>query len=182
MGVALLLVDIQNDYFPKGKMELSNTMEAAMNASKLLNWFRKRNQTLVHIQHIAPKEGATFFLPDTLGAQIHQTVSPQEGETVLTKHAPNSFLNTDLYEILTSKDVKKLVICGMMTHMCIDSTVRAAKDLGFECTLIEDACATRSLKYFDQLVPSKQVHFAFISALNGTFAKVMTTKEFLMNN
>lgn len=182
MSVALLLVDIQNDYFPKGKMELSNTMEAATNASKILHWFRQNSQNLVHIQHISTRDGSGFFLPNTYGAEFHKTVFPLEGETVIIKHSPNSFLNTNLFEYLKSKDVNELVICGMMTHMCIDATVRAAKDLGFDCTLIEDACATRALTYFDQLVPSKQVHYAFISALNGAYAKISRTNEFLLKH
>lgn len=125
------------------------------------------------------KEGATFFLPNTEGVEIHKTVEPIDGETIIEKHFPNSFLQTDLLSRLKSKEVKELVICGMMTHMYIDATVRAAKELGFGCTLIEDACTTKDLSYSDQFVPAKQVHYSFIGALNGAYATVKNTREYL---
>ena len=71
------------------------------------------------------------------------------------------------------------MVVGMMTHMCIDATVRAAVDLGFETTLIEDACATRELSYQDKVIPAEQVHYAFVSALNGMYANVVSTEDFL---
>lgn len=179
MTTALLLIDIQNDYFPNGKMELNKPLEAATNASEILNWFRVNDYPIFHIQHVSNRGGATFFLPNTEGVKIHPLVAPNEQEKVIVKHAPNSFLNTDLLQSLKDKGVKKLVICGMMTHMCIDATVRAAKDLGFECILIEDACTTRDLMYRDKAVPAEHVHFAFMCALNGLYATICTTNEFL---
>jgi len=179
MSTALILIDIQNDYFPKGRMELSSPIKAAKNAAKILERFRQDNDNIFHVQHISLQEGATFFLPNTEGAKINEAVLPSDQETIIIKHRPNSFFNTELESKLKESAVSKLVICGMMTHMCIDATVRAAKDLGFECILIEDACATRDLVYQDKVVPAEQVHYAFVSALNGIYAKVVSTDEFL---
>ncbi|WP_416829233.1 cysteine hydrolase family protein [Ectobacillus polymachus] len=182
MSIALMLIDIQNDYFPNGKMELSNPMKAANNACRILDWFRAKKYEIYHIQHVSNRSGAGFFLPDTEGVKIHQSVLPLEQENIIVKHAPNSFFNTELRNKLKEKEIKKLVICGMMTHMCIDATVRAARELGLECTVIEDACTTKDLMYRDQLIPAEQVHFAFIGALNGMYATVSTTNEFLTQN
>jgi len=179
MSIALVLVDIQNDYFPNGKMELHDPMKAARNASEILRWFRIKNYEIYHIQHVSNRTGANFFFPGTEGVKIHKSVLPLEQENVIVKHAPNSFLNTELLNKLKEKGIKELVICGMMTHMCIDATIRAAKDLGFECILIEDACTTKALNYRDQVIPAEQVHFAFISALNEMYATVYETNEFL---
>ncbi|MBP1932751.1 cysteine hydrolase family protein [Ammoniphilus resinae] len=179
MSTALILIDIQNDYFPNGRMELSHPVKAASNASKILERFRQDNGPIFHVQHISLQEGATFFLPNTEGAQINEAVLPSGEENLIIKHRPNSFFETGLESKLRENGVTKLVICGMMTHMCIDATVRAAKDLGFECTLIEDACTTRDLTYQEKVVPAEQVHFAFVSALNGIYAKVVSTEEFL---
>ncbi|MCM3322646.1 cysteine hydrolase family protein [Cytobacillus kochii] len=180
MSTALIIVDIQNDYFPNGKMELSNPVKAASNAAKVLEWFRQNNKdNIFHVQHIASNPGLGFFLPNTEGVQLNETVLPLEHESIIIKHAPNSFFKTELERKLREKRVTKLVIVGMMTHMCIDATVRGAVELGFETTLIEDACATRGLSYQDKVVPAEQVHFAFVSALNGMYANVISTEDFL---
>jgi len=71
------------------------------------------------------------------------------------------------------------VIAGAMSHMCVDGTVRAASDLDFSCTVVEDACATRDLEFRGSLVPAAQVHRAFMAALQAAYAKIMTAKEFL---
>ena len=180
MNTALIVVDIQNDYFPDGKMELVNPIPAASNAAKVIDWFRKNNKdNIFHVQHIASSPELGFFLPDTVGAEIHETVLPLENENIIVKHSANSFLETELDNQLKEKGVTKVVVVGMMTHMCIDATVRAAVDLGYETTLIEDACATRSLSYQDNVVRAEQVHYAFVSALNGMYATIQTTEEFL---
>lgn len=180
MSTALIIVDIQNDYFPNGNMELSNPEKAAANTAKVLEWFRQNHKdNIFHVQHIAGDPALGFFLPDTVGAEIHATVQPLETESIITKHFPNSFLKTELESKLKEKGINKLIIVGMMTHMCIDATVRAAVDLGYETTLIEDACATRDLSYQDKVVPAEQVHYAFVGALNGMYANVITTEDFL---
>lgn len=179
MSTALIIIDIQNDYFPNGKMELSNPVKAADNAAKILEWFRQNNHKIFHIQHISHQEGASFFLPSTEGVKINKAVLPLENESIVIKHTPNSFFKTELESILRANGVTKLVIVGMMTHMCVDATVRAAMELGFESTLIEDACTTTDLSYQGNVVPAEQVHYAFISALNGIYANVISTEDFL---
>lgn len=180
MSTALIVVDIQNDYFPNGKMELRNPEKAASNAAKVLEWFRQNQKdNIFHVQHIAGDPGLGFFLPDTEGAKIHEAVQPLEQESIIKKQFPNSFLKTELESKLQEKVVNKVVIVGMMTHMYIDATVRAAVDLGYETTLIEDACATRELSYEDKIVPAEQVHYAFVSALASMYCKVTSTEDFL---
>jgi len=180
MSTALIIVDIQNDYFANGKMELKNPDKAAANAAKVLEWFRQNNNNnIYHVQHIAADPGLGFFLPDTEGVKINEAVQPLENESIILKHFPNSFLKTELESKLKEKEVTKLVVVGMMTHMCIDATVRAAVDLGYETTLIEDACATRDLSYEDKVVPAEQVHYAFVGALHGMYCTVTSTEKFL---
>ena len=177
MTQALLLVDLQNDYFPGGAMELVGSPEAGIQAGTLLEAFRRAGRPIVHIQHLAARPGATFFLPGTPGAEIHAVVAPLPGETVFQKHFPNSFRETPLLECLRGLGITQLVTAGMMTHMCIDTTVRAAFDLGFSCQLAGDACATRDLARHGLVVPAAQVQMAFLAALDGTFATVLPAKE-----
>jgi nicotinamidase-related amidase len=135
----------------------------------------------VHVQHIATRPGATFFLPETEGVRIHESVSPLEGETVIQKHFPNSFRETALLELLRAARIEQLVVAGMMTHRCVDSTVRAAFDLGFGVTVIKDACATRALPFGEATVSAANVQAAFLAALDGVFARVQSADAYIGN-
>lgn len=179
MKTALLLIDIQNDYFPGGKMALQGTQQASDNAAALLAAFRRLQLPVIHIQHIATHAGATFFVPDTEGVNIHQSVAPQGNETVIRKHYPNSFRQTGLLEHLKQHQIGQLVIAGMMTHMCIDTTTRAACDLELTVQLAHDACATKALSFGGVEVPASQVHAAYIAALDGSFAAVLSTRQII---
>ena len=180
MNTALILIDIQNDYFVGGKMELDEPDWAADNAKLILDRFRQDGFPIIHIQHIATSTTATFFLPSTIGADIHEKVLPLPTEKKIVKHFPNSFRETELLDYLKSNKIENLVICGMMTHMCIDATTRAAKDVGFNCLLIGDACATRDLEINNETVKAKDVQNSFLGALNSFYATVMTTDSYLI--
>ena len=179
MSVGLILVDIQNDYFPHGKMELEGSEQAGPVAGRLLDFFRAHGLPVFHIQHIAIRPGATFFLPDTTGADIHQSVKPIDGEVIIQKHFPNSFRETDLLQHLQRENVQQVVIAGMQTHMCVDATTRAAADYGFACLIAHDACATRSLRFNNRVVSALDVHTAFLAALNGSYGKVMSVDSII---
>lgn len=179
MNSCLILVDLQNDYFPGGNMALVGIEEAAKNAQTLLNKFRALKLPIIHIQHISARPGATFFLPDTDGAAINQLVAPQSDEVVITKNYPNSFRDTSLLQQLKENMIDSLVICGAMSHMCIDATTRAAFDFGFSCTVAEDACATRDLLFKGKTVSAADVHASFMAALSAPYATVVSTSTIL---
>jgi len=181
MNDCLILVDLQNDYFPGGKMELVNIEKAAENAQFLMNEFRKNDLPIVHIQHHATDLDATFFLPGTNGVKTNKMVAPHEKETVVAKNYPNSFRETSLMEVLQKEAINNLIICGAMSHMCIDATTRAAFDFGFNCIVAEDACATKDLVFKDKTIEASEVHESFMAALSGTYAKVLSTKELIEN-
>ena len=175
---ALLIIDIQKDYFPGGKYPLVNPLEAAKNAYMILQCFREHDCPHVHIQHISKKPDATFFISGDSGTDIHDAVAHFEGEPIVYKHQPNSFLNTNLLELLNGWKVERLVITGMMTHMCVDATARAASDLGFQVIVAEDACATRDLKFGETTIPAELVHKSFLAALKS-YGKVMKSEAVL---
>ena len=100
---------------------------------------------------------------------------------MIQKNFPNSFRETALLDYLRDRNVGQLVIGGMMTHMCIDSTTRAAADLGFECFLARDACATKTLSFGGEAIPAASVQMAFLASLNGLFAKVLSVDELCSN-
>jgi nicotinamidase-related amidase len=178
MKTALLLVDIQNDYFPGGKMELVGPVEAAKKAHALLQCFRDRGGRTVHIQHVSLKAHATFFISGDRGTDIHDITAHYEGEPLVQKHYPNAFRETDLLDLLKGWGTERLIITGMMTHMCVDATTRAAADLGFQVLVASDACATRDLTFEGTTVPAGQVHKAFLAALKS-YGEVLPTEQVL---
>ena len=177
---ALLIIDIQNDYFERGTNPLVGSSEASLNAQKLLDAFRKDSLQVIHIKHISSRNGSTFFIPHTRGAEIHDSVAPLNHEKVIVKNYPNSFRNTDLLDVLKANNITDLVICGMMTHMCIDATARAAKDFEFNCTIISDACATKDLEIKGKKVTAQEVQISFLSALSYYYSDIQDTNEYLM--
>lgn len=179
MSTALILVDIQNDYFPGGRMELVGSETAASRAALLLRAFRLGGWPVFHVQHLSVRQSAGFFLPDTHGVRIHSSVSPQANEVVITKHFPNSFRDTDLLEYLRLENIDSLLICGMMTSMCVDATVRAAFDYGFACTVVSDACATKDLTLNNVTVSANQVHISFLAALGAVYAGIKSADDIL---
>ena len=162
-------------------MELVGIEEASTKARDLLAFFREKQWPTFHIQHISTHKAATFFLPDTDGVKIHENIRPFPQEGLIQKHYPNSFRETKLAEKLTDADVNHVVICGAMSHMCIDATTRAAFDLGFTCVVIQDGCATRSLIFRGKTITAEDVHGAFMSALGSAYAQVLSLYEFLRN-
>lgn len=178
MKTGLILVDIQNDYFPGGPMELFGIQEAVTKAQELLSIFRDNRQPTFHIQHISRQESATFFRPDTPGVEIHDHIKPLRDDRVIQKVYPNSFRETKLLEELNKDRITQLVICGAMSHMCIDATTRAAVDLGFHCQVIQDACATKDLEFGGKTIAAEQVHGSFMAALKSAYAQVLSLEEF----
>jgi nicotinamidase-related amidase len=176
---ALLIIDIQNDYFKNGAMELVGSLQAAENARRIIDRFRTIRLPVIYIQHIATRPTATYFLPGTPGAEINGIVQPRHPEKVIVKHYPNSFRETNLLEHLQALKITSLVICGMMTHMCVDATVRAARDLGFNCKVIGNACATRDLEILGDVVKAREVQKSFLAALKDFYATVVTTDSYL---
>lgn len=179
MSTALVIIDIQNDYFTGGRMELDGSDSAASRAALLLKAFRQSGWPIFHIQHISTRTGAGFFLPNTAGVQIHASVAPISGETVVVKHFPNSFRDTDLKNLFHAANVDSLLVCGMMTSMCVDATVRAAFDYGFTCTVVSDACATKTLSLDSITVPAIHVHTSFLAALGAVYAEIKATDDIL---
>ncbi|CAM3846407.1 putative isochorismatase family protein YddQ [Pseudomonas reidholzensis] len=178
---ALILIDIQNDYFPGGKWTLDGADAAADNAARLLAAARQRGDLVVHVRHEFAAADAPFFTPGSAGAAIHPKVAPQAGEPIVLKHQVNSFRDTELTALLEQHAVQALTIVGSMSHMCIDAVTRAAADLGHEVTVAHDACATRALEFNGLTVPAAQVHAAFMAALAFAYAKVESTEACLAN-
>ncbi len=178
----LLVIDVQNDYFPGGKMPLHEPEVALQEIKKLLGYFRQHQMPIIHIQHEMidrPEKPARFFIPGTPGIDLHPQVLPAAGELLLVKHFPSSFRETGLQAQLQQIGIQQLVICGMMTQMCVDTTTRAAFDLGYQVQVAIDATACPTLRFEETKIPAHLVKASVAAALNGTFAKVSHTDTIL---
>lgn len=165
---ALLIVDIQDYYFPGGMSPLVEPEKAAEKAAELLNYFRKNELLVVMVQHAFKKD-----------ASINKLVTPVDGEKIITKNEINSYLHTDLLAYLQENGIQRVVICGMMTNMCVEAAARASADFGFELIVIDDACATKDFVFNKEKVKAKDVHLSTLASIDGYYGKVMTVSEFL---
>ncbi|TQS72622.1 cysteine hydrolase [Rhodobacteraceae bacterium] len=174
---AILVVDLQNEYWPTGKLPLHGIEQAAANAAKVVQHARTVGDLVVNIRHESPD--GPIFVPGSDGAEINKTVAPREDEAVITKAFPNAFRDTGLKELLDQHGITNVVVIGAMSHMCIDATTRAANDLGYETTTLHDACATRDIEFGTETTPADQVQVAIMGALAFAYGDVIDTDAFL---
>lgn len=174
---ALIVIDIQNDYFKGGKNCLFNTEEVAKRAKKVIDKFREKKLPIIHIQHLASKESA-FFNRGTVGAEINEIVKPINGEKTITKGKPSSFLNTELDDYLKKLKINDIVLVGMMSHYCVDSTARSGKELGYSVTVIEDCCTTMNVEYMGELVDAKNIHAVTMINLKKEMVNIIKLEDF----
>ena len=176
---ALVVIDIQNDYFPGGKWSLHNMDQAASNAAQVLAHTRAAGDLVIHVRHESEDEGAPFFVTGTEGAEIHCSVTPEAGEATVVKYDINAFHQTNLQQLLDAQEVEQVTLVGAMSHMCIDAAARAASDYGYAVTVVEDACATLDLTFGDKVVAAEDVHAAYMSALGFAYADIQNTATYL---
>jgi nicotinamidase-related amidase len=175
---AVVVVDLQNDYWPSGKWPLVGIEAAAANAAKVIEKARSDGDAVIHVRHEFAGPQAPFFAPGTPGAEINAAVRPVDGETVIVKNYPNAFRGTDLKRVLDQNGAEEVVVVGAMSHMCIAATSRAASDFGYATVVVHDACATRDVEFDGATVPAAQVHAANMSALAFAHGKVVGAEEF----
>lgn len=181
MKEALVLVEFQNDYYPNGRAPLMHSLEASQHTQKVLRHFRDHALPVIHVQQISTHPTADHFLPSTNGAKFHTGLEPIKNELVIKKHYPNAFKDTYLLNHLKKQGIKHLIICGMTTQHAIDATVRAARDLGFVCTILADCCAGKELSIEHRTVSATDVNLTFLAALQSTYAKISSTQDYLQS-
>jgi nicotinamidase-related amidase len=176
---ALVLIDIQNDYFPGGRWALSGIESAADNAAQVLAAARAAGDLVVHVRHEFTRPNPPFFAPGSDGSEIHPKVRADDGEPIVLKHHVNAFRETDLKAVLDRHGIDEVVICGAMSHMCVDAGARAASDFGFKCVVVHDACVTRDQEFEGVTIPAAKVHAAFMAALKFGYAASVSAAEYL---
>jgi nicotinamidase-related amidase len=175
----VIVIDLQNEYLPTGKLPLSGIEAAANNAAKVIAESREKGVPVFHIRHEFVNGEAPVFEPGTDGVEIQPAVAPAAGEPVIVKNYVNSFRDTNLKQQLDEQGVEEVVIVGAMSHMCVDACVRSAADMGYGVTVLHDACATLDLTFNGVTTPAAQVHAAMMAAFEFGYGKVKSTDEYL---
>lgn len=172
---ALILIDCQQTY-REGTMQLTGVEPALVEAADLLARFRAAGRPVIHIMHDAGP-GTPYDVKAPIG-QIADIVAPRPGEPIITKNYPSSFEKTALKEELDKRGIKNLIIAGFMTHVCVNSTARAAFNHGYANTVVANATATRPLPNpTGGEVSAQSLHDASLSALADMFAVVVPASK-----
>jgi len=179
---ALILVDLQNDYFSEGRFELENTDKAAKQALSLLTHFRTNKLPVIHIQHIFEDENAPFFAANTQGIEIEASVKPTDGEAVVVKHQIDSFIDTSLEQTLVESGIERLVVVGAMAQACVQTICRSATNKGYLCEVISDAIAAPKLDYGQHNFNGAELVAANLLSLSFGGAEIKSTQTWLKEN
>jgi len=179
---ALILVDLQNDYFSRGRFELENTETAAKQAKSLLTHFRAQELPVIHIQHIFKDENAPFFTANSKGVEIEASVMPIEGEPVVIKHQIDSFIDTSLEQTLVELGIERLVIVGAMAQACVQTICRSATNKGYLCEVVSDAIAAPKLAYAECDFSGAELVAANLLSLSFGGAEIKSTQIWLKEN
>ncbi len=175
---ALIIIDVQ-EAFDEPRWGRRNNPDAEANITRLLGAWREAGRPVFHVRHLNLTPGSSFH-PDAPGSRIKTCVRPRDGEPVIEKTVNSAFIGTDLEESLRRGGVTSVVITGLTTNHCVETTARMAGNLGFETYFVSDATAT-----FDRVGPDGVRHAAediqamTLSNLNGEFATIVTTDEML---
>lgn len=175
----VIVIDLQNEYLPTGKLPLSGIEAATANAAKVIADARNKGVPVFHVRHEFTNGEAPVFVSGSDGVKIQPAVAPVGDEPVIVKNYINAFRETDLKQQLDVRGVEEVVVVGAMSHMCIDAGVRSAADMGYPVTVLHDACATLDLEFGGVTVPAAQVHAAMMAAFAFGYATVKSTDEYL---
>jgi nicotinamidase-related amidase len=147
MNPALVVIDVQKDYFEQGMFPLANAQRVLENIANAIEQAKRKKIPIVLIQHIADPAGgpAPFFNANTSGADIHPRILEVAGDApVVIKHFADSFERTQLQSVLESHHVDTLLVCGMMTQNCVTHTAISKAADAYRVTVLEDCCTTVS--------------------------------------
>ena len=176
-NASLLIIDAQNEYL-SGPLALSGMEAATANIALLLDAARKAKRPVIHIRHLGTVGG--MFAPQGERGAFIKGLEPQGDELIIEKRMPNAFNDTGLQKTLENLGSLDVIVCGFMSHSSVSTTVRAAKDYGLRCTLVEDACATRDLPTPDGgVISAQQVQRTEMAIMNDNFATLTLTRNLI---
>jgi nicotinamidase-related amidase len=179
---ALLIVDVQKAFLDKDYPGLiRNNLDAEKTCGLILNKWRELKLPVIHVRHSSLNPNSKLH-KSKLGFSFNDYVSPKNDEPVLTKSVNSAFIGTNLEYLLTSQNIKTLIIVGMTTNHCISTTVRMSGNLGYETYLISDSTAAYNTMGLDgNMIDCETIYSTSLANLNEEFAKVISSEELLLS-
>ncbi len=174
---ALILIDYQREYFD-GHLVLPDAAVTAGRAAELLQWADRAGIMRIHVHHVAARSAFLFAAGSQAVAPLAD-LAPGADHPVIEKRLPSAFAGTNLQSILAARGITTLILAGWMTHMCVDSTARAALHKDFRVIVASDACTTRDLPaaLHGETLSHLTIHAATLAALADRFADILTCKQ-----
>ena len=176
--VALILIDIQKG-FDDPIWGRRNNPDAEANIAKLLQAWRQTGRPIFHIQHLS-QNPLSPLQPDSSGCEFKDIVHPNDGEPVFQKRVNSAFIGTNLEERLKREGITTLIITGLTTNHCVETTTRMAGNLGFHTYLVSDATATFDREGPDGIIyMAEEIQAMTLMNLHQEFATIVTTDDVL---
>ncbi|KAI9358463.1 Isochorismatase-like protein [Pilaira anomala] len=180
---ALIVVDVQNDYFPDGKLPTWRPVETAEHIATLIKKFRDDGKEVIYVQHIIKDpEAFPFLVKGTHGAEINDIVKPLPTDKIVTKEENSSFVRTELKEYLLSKGITNLVVVGMMIHNCVNATVYSAVEEGFPSIVVDECVNTMDQPLYGEVVKAEDIKRAFLTGIQFGFSVVYKLDDIMSGN
>ena len=173
---ALLVIDVQNEYFT-GKLPITYPAGSLENVLSAMDACCKRGLPVVVIQHTSPQPDAAVFRRGSKGWELHAEVAARPHDVLIQKSLPGSFTHTELEHWLHHRGVDTVAISGYMTQMCCDTTARQAMHLGFAVEFLSDATGTLAIKNEAGEISDEQLHRAILVTQQMRFSRVMKTND-----
>lgn len=148
MSTALLVIDVQESFRQQPVWPLTANPDVAAAAGRLVDHARANGDTVIWVLHTEPGSGGLFD-PARGFVRLMDGLEPRPYENVVTKTSHNAFTTTNLQQLLTERGIRELVICGIRTEQCCETTARVASDLGYEVTFVIDATTTNPIAHRD---------------------------------
>lgn len=174
--IALICIDLQKEYFTKGRpLRISSRKRVLKKVKMMLQYARARKIPVIHIKHVSKKPLDETFRKDSRFTEFMDEVKPLNEENIVVKSSPGAFYRTNLDQILNKLGIKKVVICGLTSFLCCDTTSREAQARGYKVFFVKDATAALEING----VSGKKIHEVVCAIQQWYFAEVILTKDFL---
>ncbi|HEY9640082.1 MAG TPA: cysteine hydrolase family protein [Coleofasciculaceae cyanobacterium] len=178
MSRALLVIDVQNEYFT-GQLPVTYPPGSLENILKAMDIASQQNIPIIIVQHTEPEENPAIFKKSSREWELHPEIAKHPYNLLIEKTLPGSFTGTELEAWLREQGIDTVVISGYMTQMCCDTTARQAAHLGFSVEFLSDSTGTLAFENEAGSATAEELHRATLVSQGSFFGKVLSTTDWM---
>jgi nicotinamidase-related amidase len=179
MKRALLVIDVQNEYFPGGALPIIHPQNHLENILETMDAAKRDEVTTIVVRHHQPDPNSPLFCKGSKNWELHPEVASRHHDLLLDKQLPGSFTNTGLEMFLRERGIDTVSIAGYMTQICCDTTAREAMHRGFTVEFLSDATGTLDVENSAGSVKADDLHKAILVAQQMFISEVISKDEFI---